>query len=78
MLFQKDACEGRDQKLTSSGITLFRHGQQVYWGGEGFGQVFVYSNVVALLQCDPSAWQEHRHVVCLHTALTLSPELLSA
>lgn len=32
MLFQKDACEGRDQKLTSSGITLFRHGQQVYWG----------------------------------------------
>ena len=29
MLFQKDACEGRDQKLTSSGITLFRRGQQV-------------------------------------------------
>lgn len=36
----------------------------------------MYSNVVTLLLCDPSAWQEHRHLVCLHTALTLSSELM--
>lgn len=31
--------------------------------GGGLGEVFVHKNVTTLLQrqCDPSAWQGHRH-----------------